>query len=110
MGCTTNPGYGGNLVKRAPEQVLPIVQECLLESEDDEVVAALVQRCLVARIGDRFMPLYERTEGREGFVSIQGAPEADTDDAVILEEGRVARTIAPNTTPKIPATASGATE
>jgi transaldolase len=107
MGCTTNPGYGGNLVKRAPEQVLPIVQECLLESEDDEVVAALVQRRLVARIADRFMPLYERTEGREGFVSIQGAPEADTDGAVILEEGRAARTIAPNTTPKIPATAPG---
>ena len=107
MGCTTNPGYGGNLVKRAPDEVLPIVRDCLAESEDDAVVAEIVQRRLVARICERFMPLYERTAGREGFVSIQGAPEADTDGAVILEEGRVARTIAPNATPKIPATAPG---
>jgi transaldolase len=107
MGCTTNPAYGGNLVKRAPDQVLPIVRECLSESDDDEVVADHVQRRLVARIAERFMPLYARTEGREGFVSIQGAPEADTDGAVILHEARVARTIAPNVTPKIPATAPG---
>lgn len=107
MGCTTNPGYGGNLVKRAPHEVLPIVRECLRASEDDDVVADLVQRRLVGRICERFMPLYERTEGREGFVSIQGAPEADTDGAIILEEGRIARTIAPNATPKIPATGPG---
>ena len=107
MGCTTNPAYGGNLVKRAPDQVLPIVLECLAESEDDEVAADHVQRRLVARICERFMPLYERMGGREGFVSIQGAPEADTDGGLILAEGRVARTIAPNATPKIPATKPG---
>jgi transaldolase len=107
MGCTTNPGYGGNLVKRAPDEVLPIVRECLPASEDDEVVAELVQRRLVGRICGRFLPLYERTGGTEGFVSIQGAPDADTDGGHILREGREARTIAPNATPKIPATLPG---
>jgi len=107
MGCTTNPGYGGNLVRRAPDEVLPVVRASLAESDDDDVVAAIVQRQLVGRICERFLPLYERTGGREGFVSIQGAPEADTDAAVILEEGRVARTIAPNASPKVPATAPG---
>ena len=107
MGCTTNPSYGGNLVKRAPSQVLPIVEECLRQSDDDEAVADLVQRRLVARICEGFLPLYERSEGREGFVSIQGAPEADSDAAVILEEARIARAIAPNATPKIPATRPG---
>jgi transaldolase len=107
MGCTTNPGYGGNLVKRAPHEVLPIVRECLPESDDDEVVADLVQRKLVGRICDTFLPLYEHTEGREGFVSIQGAPEGDVDGVVILDEARIARTIAPNATPKIPATLPG---
>lgn len=107
MGCTTNPAYGGNLVKRASDEVLPIVRECLADNDDDAVVADHVQRRLVARICERFMPLYERTGGREGFVSIQGAPEADTDGEVILEEARVASTIAPNATPKIPATGPG---
>jgi transaldolase len=107
MGCTTNPGYGGNLVKRAPGEVLPIVQACLAESDDDEVVAELVQQRLVGRICERFGPLYESTGGREGFVSIQGAPERDTDGANIIEAAEVAWTIAPNATPKIPATIPG---
>ena len=107
MGCTTNPGYGGNLVKRAPEEVLPIVRECLAGSDDDEVVAELVQERLVGRICERFGPLYERTEGREGFVSIQGAPEKDTVGANIMEAARAAWSIAPNATPKIPATVPG---
>lgn len=107
MGCTTNPGYGGNLVRRAPDEVLPVVRACLAESEDDAVVADLVQRRLVGRICERFASLYERSGGREGFVSIQGAPEADSDAQVILAEARAARTIAPNATPKIPATAPG---
>jgi transaldolase len=107
MGCTTNPAYGGGLLKRAPAEVTPIVRECLTASQDDALVADLVQRRLVGRIAEAFLPLYERTSGYEGFVSIQGAPETDTEAAVILEEARAARTIAPNVTPKIPATAPG---
>jgi transaldolase len=107
MGCTTNPGYGGNLVKRAPDEVLPIVRECLAQSNDDTLVAELVQRRLVGRICETFLPLYERTGGLEGFVSLQGAPEADHDAAAILAEGRATRAIAPNATPKIPATVPG---
>lgn len=107
MGCTTNPGYGGNLVKRAPEEVLPIVRAALAGSDDDEVVAELVQARLVGRICERFAPLYEETDGREGFVSIQGSPERDTVGANIIEAAETAWTIAPNATPKIPATIPG---
>ncbi len=107
MGCTTNPGYGGNLVKRAPDEVLPIVRAALAESDDDEVVAELVQARLVGRICERFGELYERSGRREGFVSIQGAPERDTVGANIIEAAERAWTIAPNATPKIPATIPG---
>ncbi len=107
MGCTTNPGYGGNLVQRVPEEVLPVVRACLAESDDDEVVAELVQEQLVGRICERFARLYETSEGREGFVSIQGAPERDTEASNIIEASRRARAIAPNATPKIPATLPG---
>ena len=107
MGCTTNPGYGGNLVKRTPDEVLPVVRECLPVSDDDEAVAELVQERLVGRICERFGPLYEATDGREGFVSIQGAPERDTVGANIIEATQAAWAIAPNATPKIPATIPG---
>lgn len=107
MGCTTNPAYGGGLLKRAPAEVDPIVRACLAVSQEDAVVADVVQQRLVARIAEEFLPLYQRSGGREGFVSLQGAPDRDTDADVILEEARTARSIAPNVTPKIPATGPG---
>lgn len=107
VGCTTNPAYGGNLLRRAPEEVLPIIAECVRETEDDLLAADLVQQRLVARIAERFRPLYEASGGTAGFVSIQGAPEADTDAGHIEHEAHDGHALAPNIAPKIPATAPG---
>jgi transaldolase len=106
-GCTTNPAYGGNLLRRSPDEIRPIVLACLRESDDDLAAANRVQQRLVDRIAAKLRPLHEQADGRLGFVSIQGAPEADTDPAAILEEARDARAIGPNVAPKIPATAAG---
>ncbi len=107
VGSTTNPAYGGGLLKRAPDEIRPLIAECARAAADDHAAADLVQQHLVARIAARFGPLHDASGGRAGFVSIQGAPESDTDADRILEEGRIARTIAPNVTPKIPATEPG---
>lgn len=107
VGCTTNPAYGGNLLKRAPDEIRPIIAECVRVSDDAAVVADLVQQRLVTRIVERFRPMYEASGGREGFVSIQGAPEADTDATHIVEEARAGHAIGPNATPKLPATGPG---
>ena len=107
VGCTTNPAYGGGLLKRAPDEIRPIIAECARLSDDAAVVADIVQRRLVARIVERFRPMYDASGGREGFVSIQGAPEADTDVALIVEEARAGHAIGPNATPKLPATGPG---
>ena len=71
------------------------------------VAADLVQQRLVARIAEGSARCSRRRAGRAGFVSIQGAPEADTDAEHILEEARDGHAIGPNVTPKIPATAAG---
>ena len=107
VGCTTNPAYGGGLLKRSPGDVLPIIEECLGASPDDRVVADLVQHRLVASIADRFLPLFEASRGVAGFVSIQGSPESDTDAGLILEEAHAGHAIAQNVAPKIPATLPG---
>jgi transaldolase len=107
MGCTTNPAFGGSLVKRAPEEVLPIVRACLAMSDDDRIVADVVQQQLVARLAERFRPLHEQSGGREGFVSIQGSPEDDTNASLILREAEAGGSLGLNVTPKIPATAPG---
>jgi len=107
VGCTTNPAYGGGLLKRAPEQIRPIIAACAAEAPNDLRAADLVQHRLVSRIAARFMPVYEEAKGRSGFVSIQGAPEADTDGHHILEEALEGHAQSPNVTPKIPATEAG---
>jgi transaldolase len=106
-GSTTNPAYGGNLLRRAPDEILPIIEECVRLADDDLLVADLVQQRLVARITERFRPLFDESGGQAGFVSIQGAPERDTDAHHILAEARDGHAIAPNATPKLPATAAG---
>lgn len=107
VGCTTNPAYGGSLLKRAPDEILPIIAECAAGETDDLRAGDVVQQRLVARIAARFLPLFENSLGREGFVSIQGSPETDTDGDRILREGLEGHAISPNATPKIPATVAG---
>ena len=107
VGCTTNPAYGGGLLKRAPDEIRPIIAECAAQTDDDHRAADLVQQQLVVRIARRFLPLFEQANGRSGFVSIQGAPEADTNGDHILAEALEGHAHSPNVTPKIPATVPG---
>jgi transaldolase len=107
VACTSNPAYGGSLLKRAPSEILPdIVDIAATGATGDEAVAQVQQR-LVGRILPHFAGLHERSDGREGWVSLQGAPELDTSLEAILESARLARSLAPNCIPKIPATEPG---
>jgi transaldolase len=107
VACTTNPAYGGNLLKRAPAEIEPdITQVAAAGLRGDEAVAHVQQR-LVSRILSRFRAHFEATGGREGWVSFQGAPELDVDAGHIIEAARMARGLGPNCIPKIPATGPG---
>ena len=107
VGCTTNPAFGGNLLRRVPSEILPVLDEYLAASDDDLQVAGLVQDRLVGGIASRFLPLFEATGGRVGYVSIQGSPDLDEDGEAIWRQAQVGRTIGPNVVPKIPATLPG---
>ena len=109
VGCTTNPAYSGGLLKRAPDYVKPIIQEAVRELPEGSVseIADRVQAKLVTPVVERFHELFESTGGNAGLVSVQGAPEADTDGEHIWVEAQAARVIGPNATPKIPATLPG---
>jgi transaldolase len=109
VGCTTNPAFGGNLLRRAPSEILPVLDECLAASDDDRLVADLVQERLVGLIASRFLPVFEATGGRAGFVSIQGSPDRDDDSELIWRQAQAGRTIGPNVALKIPATLPGFT-
>ena len=107
VACTSNPAYGGSLLKRAPGEIMPDIIEVAATGVSGHEAAAQVQQRLVARLLPSFAEIHERSAGREGWVSLQGAPELDTSVDAILEAAWMARSLAPNCIPKIPATAPG---
>jgi len=109
MGCTQNPSYTWKMLthETGQDHALALLDETLRESRDDNEVECILQRKLVKRIAEKFMPVYERTNGRHGYVSIQGDPIHEEDPQVIIDEGRKNRAMSPNVMIKIPATKAG---
>lgn len=109
VGCTTNPSYVSKLFSSEEDMsfVLRTIDLLLPYEKNDSVVASKVQQVMVARLADVFLPLYEKSEGKVGLVTIQGDPFAETDTDLIIEEGLVNHTISKNICIKIPVTKWG---
>ena len=109
MGCTQNPSYTWKMLthETGKQHALALLDETLQESDDDNEVECILQRKLVQRVAERFMTVYQRTNGRHGYVSIQGDPIHEEDPQVIIDEGRKNRRMSPNIMIKIPATKAG---
>lgn len=109
VGCTTNPAYVSKLFS-SPEDYRTVVRavDLLVPYEsNDSVVAAKVQAAMVARLSDVFLPLFEASKGKQGFVTIQGDPFEETIAQKIIDEGIENRKIGPNIMVKIPVTEPG---
>jgi transaldolase len=89
------------------EYAKKVLKETLKESDDDNEVVCITQRKLVAGVAKIFMPVYEESNGMEGYVSIQGDPIHEEDPQVVINEGRKNREISPNIMIKIPGTEAG---
>jgi len=109
ISCTTNPTYAMKQILKEDEKdyVLNIVDEVVKDVKDDNEACDLIQQKLVKRILNKFLPLYERNPGKEGFVSIQGNPFADDDTDHIIEEALQYRKLGKNFIAKIPVTKAG---
>jgi len=109
ISCTTNPTYAMKQIFKEDEKdyVLNIVDEVVKDVKDDNEACDLIQQKLVKRILNKFLPLYERNPGKEGFVSIQGNPFADDDTDHIIEEALQYRKLGKNFIAKIPVTKAG---
>ena len=109
LGCTQNPSYTWKMITHphGGAHAMDLLRETLKETKDDNEVECILQRKLVKGISDAFMPLWEKTRGRFGYVSIQGDPIHEEDPQVILDEARRNREMSPNVMIKIPATTAG---
>lgn len=108
-GCTCNPSYTQKMIDHPEEgpYALSVLDQVIADVSDDVEAVAEFQRRLVAPICEKFMPMWEASNGEIGYVSIQGDPLREHDPQVIIDEGHTNRAVAPNVCCKIPTTGSG---
>lgn len=107
ISCTTNPTYASKLIRSEPEYITPIIDRAIRMMPDDGAAADYVCQEATARIVARFLPLYERSGGTQGFVTIQSDPRKDEDANAILEANLRYRALGPNFMAKVPVTEAG---
>lgn len=109
VGCTSNPAFVSKLLldESSRSSVRTIVDDAIATVFDDDLVAREVQRTMVASLAALFEPIYEKSGGRLGFLTIQSDPRMEEDAAFICDDALRNREIGPNILCKIPCTSSG---
>lgn len=109
LGCTNNPSYPQKMIDHTleGEYALALLDESIAETQDETQAEILFQQKLVKPIADKFMPLFEQTDGEHGYVSIQGDPIHEEDADIIIHEALNNRRVSPNIACKIPTTKPG---
>lgn len=109
LGCTNNPSYTQKMIDHSEEgeYALKLLDEAISETDNDNEAVEVFQRKMVKPIAELFMPLFEKSDGKHGYVSIQGDPINEDDPEVVIRDASANRTISPNICCKIPTTISG---
>ena len=109
VGCTQNPSFPYKMLVSDDESerayVYGILDDILKTQKDDNEAQIELQRALVENIAQAFLPIYEKSGGTLGYVSIQGDPFRE-DTETIIKYAKANRTM-PNIMIKIPATEEG---
>lgn len=107
ISCTTNPAYCSKLLRSEPDYIAGLIDQVARGADDLDAAADRVYRIASARIVDRLRPLYDASQGAQGFVTLQGDPREDEDPACIVAAALRYRELGPNFMAKIPVTAAG---
>jgi transaldolase len=109
VGATSNPVIVYAAVQGNQDCWLPLLDRLVREnpSASEDEIAWL----LIAEVGRRaaaiLHPVYEETEARKGYLSVQVNPKWFSNTQRMLEHARELTSIAPNIAIKIPATEAG---
>lgn len=109
LGCTNNPSFSHKMLEHPSEGAYArrLLEEAVKESRNEDEAAAIFQRKLVGPVAEIFRPVWEKSRGEDGWVSIQGDPVHEHSSQVIIEEARENGKLGPNIAIKIPCTSSG---
>lgn len=107
VACTTNPSYCSKLLQSEAGYLRGIVDDVVKEIKDNDAAAERVYHGASARILEMFRPLFDRSGGTLGFVTIQDDPRCDDDAEHIVDMTMRCTKLGPNFMTKIPVIASG---
>ncbi|MGI6696373.1 MAG: transaldolase family protein [Christensenellales bacterium] len=105
--CTTNPAYCSKLYQMAPDFIGGIVKDVVARNDQSSPLSEQVYHLAAAEIMKVFLPLYEKTGGKAGFVTIQEDPRREHEHDYIVEASKRAAKLNKNFMAKIPVTAPG---
>lgn len=106
VGCTQNPAYVWKMMQK--KELQPKINALIERYKDLDTTQIVVnlQRDLVGEIAAIFKPLYESSQKKNGYVSIQGDPFHE-DCETIVNCGRFNREANENIMCKVPVTEEG---
>ena len=104
-GVTTNPILVKKSLYSFPDFWRPYLKSA--EGLSGDAKAEEIIRCITVEIAKKFQPIFEATQGVQGFVCAQVNPKKQGDTAAMVEMGRRLASWAPNIAVKVPATAAG---
>jgi len=108
-GATSNPVIVFGVVKQDKATFLPVIDR--LVAENPEATEDDVAWLLIEEIGRGatavLRPVYDATEGRKGYLSMQVNPKIYRSTPRMVEHARRLAGVAPNVAIKVPATAAG---
>lgn len=109
VSCTTNPTYAAKMLSSAgdTDRAKHAIRDCVSAGTESATLPAEVQRLVVKPIQELFLPIYERSGGRDGFVSIQGDPIHEDNSAGIVAAALADRRLGENIIAKVPVTEAG---
>ena len=106
VGCTTNPPLSFEALSTDTDRFGARVEEIRSKFSGREKVLEYF-RVLVPDIAKEFLPVYERSNGKTGFVRSQVEPRLSGDGNAMLAMGKTISTFCKNVMVKIPGTNAG---
>lgn len=104
-GVTTNPILIKKSLYGNPDFWRPYLKSAV--GLEGDAKAEEILRCVTVEVAKKFLPIYEKMEGKQGFVCAQVNPKKQGDTAAMVEMGKRLAAWAPNIAVKVPATAAG---
>ena len=107
VGVTTNPFLSNIALNANREMWAEEIRAALSQSSKAEERAEALMRIPVTNAARKMLPVFERTEGKRGWVCAQVNPNRAGDRTGMMEMARRFHGWGPNVTVKLPATAAG---